>query len=59
MWFSARAVLEGGMGIALLIGETLVRLRAESQGVDIAVAVLADIPRAAVVEAGYAAGEAR
>jgi len=40
IWFSIRAVLEGGVGIALLTGGTLVGLRREWRGLGIAVAGL-------------------
>lgn len=40
IWFSVRAVLEGGVGVALLTGGTLVGLRREWRGLGIAVAGL-------------------
>jgi hypothetical protein len=40
IWFSVRAVLEGGIGIALLAGGTLVGLRREWRGLSVAVAGL-------------------
>ena len=40
IWFSVRAVLEGGIGIALLAGGTLVGLRREWRGLSVSVAGL-------------------
>lgn len=41
IWFSIRAVLEGGVGAALLVGGTLIALRREWKGVAVSVVALA------------------
>jgi hypothetical protein len=40
IWFSVRAVLEGGVGAAMLAGGVLIALRREARGLSIAVAAL-------------------
>lgn len=40
IWFSVRAILEGGVGVSLLVGGTLIALRREWKGVQIAVVSL-------------------